>query len=504
MLLHGDEGTGSKKQPVSIVNWQTVWGKSTATTAHMQAQEFGCCASCRCTSKIGNICAVPPHWPKASDANMALTSADLGELQTQFAATAGHSFLSRHLACVLPPHLAKKGPEVLQAVLQALAADLKMLCQTGIEVNGTRYFVALVSCKGDQKWHASVACLTRCYTHIGDIKMKPICSECMAGDPRFPMEDTTSSPAWVSTLFTSEPWDVPGVLEEIPFDETMPARKYKRDLLHVFKIGLGRDICGSLIMLLARHFRHFDCGDPGESIALGNRLKRAHSRFMLWCVASGSSPHLRGFTMDFMHLSRVSGYAYTNSKGSDTMLLLRWLRLELGLLHARLHQQGEREAIALAEVGMQICDSAAGMFRMLYSHGMWLPTNCMRCLRDEILVVCRSYSFLATRCLQMGFAGFSLKTTIHALHHFAVDLDLALQRGAMCHLSFLVNDCCQDEDFVGRTARVARATHSKTTAYRVLQRHLVKAKLLLKDRPSKNTKPRSAPGAKMERFSLGA
>ena len=384
----------------------------------------------------------------------------------------------------------KKGAGILQAALEAIAADLKMLFHTGIEVDGIRFFGALVSAKGDQKWHVSVACLTRSYANIGEINMKPICAECMAGHRDFPFEDTSSSPRWVSTLFTSEPWDFPGPLEEVPFDANMPARKYKRDLLHVFKIGLGRDMCGSFIMLLARHFKHFDCGDHRESISMSNRLKRAHSRFTLWCAASGSCPHLRGFTKDFMHLSTVAGYAYTNSKGSDTMLLLRWLRLELGLLHDRLKAKDEQEAIALAQCGMQMCDSAAGMFRLLYGHGLWLPAQCMRQLRDEILVVCRGYSFLASRCLQMGFAGFSLKTTIHSLHHFAVEVDLALQRGATCFPSFLLNDCSADEDFVGRTARVGRSTHSKTTAFRVLQRHLLKTKLLLKGRApaSKNRK----------------
>ena len=230
-------------------------------------------------------------------------------------------------------------------------------------------------------------------------------------------------------------------------------------------------------MMLARWFRHFDSGEPGESISLENRLKRAHSRFTLWCEASNSTAHLRGFTKDFMHLARVDGFAYTNSKGSDTILLLKWLRLELTLAQRRLHDNGVQR---LAQAACQMCDASVEMFRVVYKHGLWLPRTCMRYLRDQIITVTRGYNFVAVQCLNHGFPGFGMKTTLHALQHFAVDIDLCLQAKVAFMVSPLLNDCSQCEDFIGRTARVARATHSKLTALRCLQRHMVKTKLLLK------------------------
>ena len=98
----------------------------------------------------------------------------------------------------------------------------------------------------------------------------------------------------------------------------------------------------------------------------------------------------------------------------------------------------------------------------------------------SVAQVTRGYSFLAHGCLEENFPGYSLKSTIHALHHFAVDLDLALQTGAQSYPNPLLFDNSQSEDFIGRTARVSRSTHARGTALRGLQRHLVKVKCLVK------------------------
>ena len=478
--LHGDEGTGSKKQPVSICSWQSVWGKETEGTKHVKAQKFGACSSCREGSCISKCCAVPEKCPKGKASTMRLDAEDLLELQKQLPTSSGHSFLQRHLMCVLPTYLVKKGPEVLEAVLSATAQDLQNLFMSGIEAGGKLYCCALVSLKGDAKWHASTGRFDRCYTRLGDVTSRPICPECLGGDPSMPFEDCSSNPKWVETLYETVPWSPsrPGVQEQIPYDATCPARKYKRDLLHVFKIGLARDITGSGIVFLCRRLKWFD--EAGDSVALHNRLKRAHSRFALWAAAMHHSPNLRNFTKDGLHLARVDSFPFTNYKGSDSTLILQWLRTELRLVQ-RQDQEAHKEDMSLVTALDQVCDSGLQIFRILYRHGLWLPRKCMRTLRDHILRVTRGYNFLALQCLKRSFPGFGLKSTIHSLQHFAIDLDIALQNGSPCFPNFLIQDCSQDEDFIGRTARVARSTHAKTTSLRCLQRHLVKKKMLLKN-----------------------
>ena len=477
--LHGDEGTGSKKQPVSILNWQTVWGLEGKCNRELSSQTFGSCPTCPCASRIGACCDMPSAWVQPSDTSMQLDAADCLELQRQVPTTAGHSFLQRHLIAVIPTHLVSKGPEVLDAVLKACSEDLENLFRQGLRIGATHYWASLVGCKGDAKWHASTARLVRSYQNLSDVTQRPICVECLAGHVDYPFEDTGSCPAWTHTLYESEPWDPENIgrFESIPYDPTMRARKYKRDLLHVFRIGLARDICGSCITMLCRHFKKFD--DVGDSVELSKRLKRAHSRFALWAMAANKSPHLRGFTKQTLHLNRVDGFAYTNCKGSDSMLLLSWLRTEFGLLENA--QRPEHQAdMCLVRAARTVCNASLDLFALLYSHGLFLSRPCFQAVRDHILAITRGYSFLSAQCLRRGIPGFALKTTLHAMHHYAIDMDLALQAKAACMPNPLMWECGQCEDFVGRIARVVRATHARTTALRCIKRNLVKTKMLLK------------------------
>ena len=183
ILVHGDEGTGSKKSPVSIVNWQTVWGYETEKTKHLNSEGcFSDCSACQqYSSKITKCCKVPDSWPKACNRSFKLTEQDFRELLSQYPTTSNHSFLSRHLVFVLPTYLVKKGPEVLNAALAACARDLKELFDTGIDVGGDRFYGALLALKGDQKWHAATGNFFRSYNHLADVNSKQICHECLGG-----------------------------------------------------------------------------------------------------------------------------------------------------------------------------------------------------------------------------------------------------------------------------------------------------------------------------------
>ena len=246
-----------KKQPISIMNWQSVWGEATERTAHLETTPFGECALCSTRTGINKCCKVPDTCPKGTASTMHLGNEDLLELQRQWPTSAGHSFLQRHLIFVLPTNLVKKGSEVMEAVLDATAKDLEMLFNSGMNVDGQQVLASLVSCKGDAKWHAGIGHFTRCYSRLGDTRSYPICPECLGGDPSYPFEDCGNDPAWTQTLYESVPWNTPGKLELIPYDDQCPARKYKRDPLHVFKIGLARDITGSGIVFLCRRMKWF-------------------------------------------------------------------------------------------------------------------------------------------------------------------------------------------------------------------------------------------------------
>ncbi|OLP74798.1 hypothetical protein AK812_SmicGene45560 [Symbiodinium microadriaticum] len=330
IMLHGDEGSGSKKQPVSIVNFQTVWGTPNERRKFLKCKHLHGCR--KCIPKAWVPCCKPATLEnpcREIPSSMRLTPEDIEELEDSWPTTSDHSYLSRHLCCILPTYMATKGAEVLDGVLQALAKDVEQLFQGGICIQGRKYYAALIGCKGDAKWHVATAKLFRSYLHLGSVADYEICPYCLAGHSNHPFEDCSSEATWVSTLYSSAPWHVPGPFESISYDPTMPAAKYKRDPLHVFKIGLARDIIGSLLILLIRFFKIFDW--PGDKVGLMPRLHRAHGRFMLWCRAQGEIPHFRSFTKDFLHMKNVTDYPYTGSKGSDSMILIRWLSFEIAL-----------------------------------------------------------------------------------------------------------------------------------------------------------------------------
>ena len=119
---------------------------------------------------------------------------------------------------------------------------------------------------------------------------------------------------------------------EIPYDNTQPESAYKLDMFHVFKVGIGRDIVGSSLVWFCK-LGMFDL--DGESQALPARLTRCHSWFKLWAKANSRSPGLRSFTKSYFNAPTAASAPWTNSKGSDTMMLLEFLEWLITLAPSR-------------------------------------------------------------------------------------------------------------------------------------------------------------------------
>ena len=477
ITLHGDEGTGSKKQPIAIGCFETVFGLEDSAERQNKRAKFDDCSHPCCLKHKpkGDCCKRPGHWPYPCLPGWDLDDNDFEELMSQWPTTKGHSFLSRYLTYVIPTSWLDKGPWVLDGVQKEVAEDLRGLLYNGFSFAGKRFHVAVVSLKGDAKWHARVGQFKRSYHRLGDVRNYEICPDCRAGHDNYPFEQSGDDPLWVRTFGASVPWDSPGAMESIPFDSKFPSFKFKRDILHTFKLGLGRDICGSCILMLCKVFCFFDCA--GDSLAVKARLARAHSRFVLYCSATCKTAHVRSFTLDFLHYKSSKAFPFTASKGSDTVLILQWLSVELKLA---LRENRDCPQADMLRGAIQTCEASCKMLELLYNHGLWLPRKCMSVLRDMIIRVVRGYSFLSCSTAEIGFPAFRYKSTFHSMHHFGVELDIALQSPCRCYPNPLLNDCSQPEDFIGRTARTARSTHGRTTAVRTLQRHLVKTKMLMK------------------------
>lgn len=191
------------------------------------------------------------------------------------------------------------------------------------------FFGALIGFKGDLKFQAhAIATMTRSYANLGTVSQLRMCSLCRAGGPDVHMEDVKLEPDWQRPMFFDRPWqpDHVPLFAHIPFDSEIPEYLYKLDYFHSFKVGIGRDIVGSTIMWS----KCFDL--ENDTTSIDDRLARAHAQFKLWALTEHYSPALRSFAKRFMNAPTSADSAWSNSKGSDTIILLKWLHFLLAMV----------------------------------------------------------------------------------------------------------------------------------------------------------------------------
>ena len=180
---------------------------------------------------------------------------------------------------------------------------------------GRKYYGFLLGAKGDLKHQVEVGNLERSYHTMS-------CSLCLAEMKDTSFADASDAPLWENSLYVQRPWSTTPALAMVPHIRHAPEKVFHLDLFHLFKVGLGRDLVGSTIVVLAR-LGFWD--SPGDSRRIDLRLQRVHGQFRLWCSSQKRAPGLRSFKLPFFNIKNKSSFAWTSSKGSDTMLLLKFL-----------------------------------------------------------------------------------------------------------------------------------------------------------------------------------
>ncbi len=271
ICLYGDEGRGPKRANFMDFSWETPFG----VFDHTQC-------NCTCSSEVARA---PQHAVPFGD------QPDFPSGQCRFAKTLttnqkAASYITKHLVFGLPSYIYKSHPHVLQMHLDLVASDMKQLYEDGIKVQGAEdiWYGVLIGIKGDQKFHAETAGeFSRSYASLGKTQELEMCSWCLAGPHPFAFEEVDHEPNWSQTQFSSRPWrnDTPPILSTIPFDASRPEYMFKFDMFHLLKVGMTRDVVGSLVVVLCRLGFFDDERDPRD---LPSRLERAHGSFKLWCL----------------------------------------------------------------------------------------------------------------------------------------------------------------------------------------------------------------------------
>ena len=82
---------------------------------------------------------------------------------------------------------------ILGGVLTEIATNLESLFWDGIDVNGTKYYFALIGVKGDAEFHVDAGQFSRSYFTVGTANNLYMCPECEADDN---FGDVSNNPIW--------------------------------------------------------------------------------------------------------------------------------------------------------------------------------------------------------------------------------------------------------------------------------------------------------------------
>ena len=400
----------------------------------------------------------------------------------------GHVFLSKFLLFGIASKEFKEEPALLTSVYAVVAEDMSQLFEVGVQAPGKgRFFGAYLGMEGDLKYHHQIGHLERSYYNLGRRHEYPICHLCSAGENRFPFESVHENSEWESSLFLSEPWpeDSPPAIASIPFDPMCRAAAFRLDPFHLWKVGLGRDLTGSGIVVLCQ-LGKFDFGSE-SSKNIDDRLARAHSCFRPWCLGSGKTPALRSFTKNNLNCPDRLTFAWGSWKGSDNTLITKWL---LFYITNQMTPGDDAQQQSLFDALSQTLSSALTFWSILHSHGLWLDRVCARRLQHHLARTLRGYKVCASRCHALQLAGFSLKPKLHGLAHVNHDLLCQIKSEALFIISPSVFNCESNEDMVGRVSCPARRVSARLVNTRVMERILCKTKALIRRRK------RSQSGAK--------
>ena len=346
LMIHGDGGRTSKKQPLEVVSLIAVLGLDTKKSL-----------ICRCPN--------PVDFTK----NRTFQDLCLQKLNNK-----NNSYLSHFLLFAFPSKKFKKTPGLLKAMLRVVSDDIASCCTNGIVVKNQRWNFGVIGLRGDAEWHAKTGVLNRSYQNVGHKNDIACCHLCDAGAPGIPFEDFRSGAAWKSTMGRYVPWNEPPPYSSIPFEPWHTggsAKFFRYDPLHVFRLGIVRNFIAScLIMLCTDGYYDF----PGDSQSVPERLSRAWMSFSLFCETKKFSPaSLRSFSREKLHYATTTSFPFVGCKGSDSVLLLKYLQWFAGL---NIQTGQNTNALQLIKLG---CDHGLG-FQAIHGHGLWLPPSC----RDEI------------------------------------------------------------------------------------------------------------------------
>lgn len=455
-FLHIDEGVGQRKSSVLVISMQCVFGRETSKRfSHYYTQ-----VACHAMEKP--------------------------MVDSQYHNAKGSTYLTRFLYTALPKKsYSGRNSHVYWKVMENIKGEIVKMMNEGVVVGKEVYYPICLGLKGDQPALIKAGKFTRSFRNMGEGKM--CCWECCAGLPGFPWEDTSKGAAWVGTVGITNPWSEndPSPFSEVPCRSYMPHAFWKRDPFHAFKQTIGGHFGASTLVLFAIDFGLWRV--PGESRDVEVMLQKAYDDFRFFVTSEWRGlviNHTKAFTRQTLHFADYKKFPFARWKGSDQMLIIRWLRHLV--LHGPVVDDWSRAGVNLMLNPPQVdqapfygeilkaCNSSLAFFHVMHTAGLWLDICLAKDMSANCLQFCETYNSLALMCHNKGLARFHLEPSLHTFRHFSHDLDEVLGSGATKILSPSSQTCEMDEDFVGKICRGSRHVHAGVMCKRTIDRYLLR------------------------------
>ena len=290
-LLHGDEGRGQKKKQILILSSHGALGRSTQK-AEKLVESNGEQDNPLCLNFRGNT------------------------MKTHF------------LHAAMPICLYNETPSSFNQMLQVIADEFHELLTQGIEIQGKKFWVCCLGCKGDAPFLMKSGSFERSYTRRPTRKASKkaasgICHLCLAGkedhDFPVPFEQIGSiQPAWLSTVAAVKPFQSPSPLLKIPFDvrDGYESSFWHFDIFHNFHLGVGKAFISSAVTIIMEVI-------PGT---IGGTFQLLTDDFRDYCQKVRETPYHRklsaslfGVEQSFQDFPEAAW-----SKGDFTRLVHQW------------------------------------------------------------------------------------------------------------------------------------------------------------------------------------
>mgnify|MGYP001817988002 CR=1 FL=1 len=254
--------------------------------------------------------------------------------------------------------------------------------------------------------------------------------------------------AWRATLYTQAPYVVKPEYMDLPGFQLEMLRP---DVLHVFHLGVARDLVGSAMRVLAQKNLDFF---QGRTLPL--RLRDASDRLREYAAQHGYSMSLKNLTSASLGF-KARSYPELRAKGFDSFVILRWLTYEV--MQNPVRSQGVLCAcLYLADSFMSVVANAprfmspaeqehkvvvGGLFVKLY---MTLASEAVASRPQKRL--------------------WRVRPKFHLLHHLVLE-DAPSRTNYNCHATWL------DEDFLKTIMCIKKKVHRGAATRATLKRWLL-------------------------------